>query len=372
MPQWSKNHHKRCLRHSADACLSSELSGRLWSTDARCPSAAKPGYSQADRSVLTGNQTLRGWWTVGDTFCGGTPVAGGSIRKIVKRFCLCALTAIWLTATGAQTFAVQPGDQESRIGFDGASGFGGSYTLRKQVIAQLPMERLTTAAQQQILSIAESPTIYRRLPTQAIDCDRDMFLFLTRNSEVLVGIWDLMGITKVTTKRTGPYQIESADGGGTQCRIDLVYGDPNVHIFVAEGSYDGKLVANPIRGRGVFILHSTYAQGAHGGTTVTGSLDCFIQLDSLGADLVARTLSGLIGRSADHNFIETARFIAQISQAAENNPTALIDVAQRLPQVNQPSKFRFVEVITNVARRSERNPRAAIRAVEHQIQQASR
>ena len=56
----------------------------------------------------------------------------------------------------------------------------------------------------------------------------------------MVGIWDLMGITNVHIDRTGPYQLEARDGSGTTCRIDLVYGDPNVHIFVANGSYDGE------------------------------------------------------------------------------------------------------------------------------------
>ncbi len=279
-------------------------------------------------------------------------MAGGRIDKIAKRCCACALLVTLISGIGTSSQAAPPGKPNQARGK--SLGFGSTYAQRKQVIDRLPMERLTNQAQQRILSIANSPTIYRRLPTQAIHSDRDMFLFLTRNPEVLVGIWDLMGITKVTTKRTGPYQLEAEDGSGTQCQVDLVYGDPNLHIFVADGSYDGKLVAKPIRGQAVFILHSKYAPSASGGTTVTGTLDCFIQFDSLGADLIARTLSGLIGRSADNNFKETARFIAQVSQASEKNPAGLIDVAQRLPQVTESTKRAFVNVIATVARRSER------------------
>ena len=222
------------------------------------------------------------------------------------------------------------------------------------------MERLTQQSQDRILSVAGSPTLYRRLPAQAIDCDREMFLFLARSPEVLVGIWDLMGITKVQTQRTGPYQFDAQDGSGTNCKVDLVYGDPSMHIYVAEGSYDGKMVARPIRGRGVFVLRSSYAKSADGRTSVTGTIDCFVQIENLGADLIARTLSGLIGRSADHNFIETARFIAQVSQASETNPPAMIDVAQRLPQVTNGTRQRFVDVIRAVARRGmDHRPRTA-------------
>lgn len=242
-----------------------------------------------------------------------------------------------------------------------------SYAQRQKVIADLPMKRLTRTAQQRILSIAKSPTIYRKLPTQAINCDRDMFLFLTRNPEVMVGMWDLMGITQVTTKKIGPYQLAAEDGSGTRCNVDLVYGDPSVHIFIAEGSYDGKMVAKPIRGKGVFVLRSKYATSSDGKSTVTGTIDCFVQIESLGVDLIVRTLSGLIGRSADNNFIETARFIAQVSQASEKNPSAMIDIAQRMPQVEERTKQQFADVIATVARRSEQatrvtaNPRPASR-----------
>jgi len=227
----------------------------------------------------------------------------------------------------------------------------GSYQARKSLLASLPLERLTDKAQQRILQIADSPTFYRRLPTQAIECDREMFLFMARNPEVIVGIWDLMGITQVQTRRTGPFQIEARDGCGTTCEVDLVYGDPNLHIFVAEGFYDGKLAARPIHGKGVFIVRSTYAVSSDGRTTVTGTLDCFVQIESLGADLIVRTLSGLIGRSADNNFIETARFIAQVSQASRQNPPAMIDVATRMPQVDPAKKRQFADVVKGVALR---------------------
>tara|TARA_R110002049_G_scaffold27321_2_gene94091 strand:- start:200694 stop:201599 length:906 start_codon:yes stop_codon:yes gene_type:complete len=232
---------------------------------------------------------------------------------------------------------------------------------RKETLNALPMARLTPQARRRILSIAESPTFYRRLPTQAISCDRDMFLFLTRNPDVLVGIWDLLGITNVEIERKGPYQLQAVDGSGTSCTVDLVYGDPNLHVFVADGRYDGKMTAKPIEGKGVFILRSQYAIDADGGTTVTGKLDCFVHFDGIGVDLVVRTLSGLIGRSADNNFIETARFISQISQSAESNPPAMIDVAQRLPQVQPATKVQFVDVITTVAKRQAATPRTANR-----------
>lgn len=227
-----------------------------------------------------------------------------------------------------------------------------SFHQRKQLVNGLPLNRLTEKARNRILSVAKSPTLYRRLPTQAIECDQEMFLYIARHPEILVGMWDLMGISNVQAQRTGPYQLRTEDGSGTKCTVDLIYGDQNVHIYYADGSYDGRLVAKPILGKGVFVLRSRYARNASGRITVTGTLDCFVQFDSLGADLIARTLSGIIGRSADHNYAETAAFIAQIATAARKDPPSLIDVTRRLPQVDDSTKDKFVDVIATVARRN--------------------
>ena len=219
------------------------------------------------------------------------------------------------------------------------------------LLQSIPTDRLTPQAQQRLSSITDQPSLYRRLPTQAFRCDQELFLFLTRKPETIIGIWDAMGITKVQATRVGPYEISAIDGCGTTCKIDLVYGDQNLHVFVADGMYDGKFTQKPIHGTGVFVFKSTYARAADGSTTVTGTLDSFIKFESLGADLLARSLGGLIGKSADHNFVETAKFISQISQASETNPDGMLELVDQLPQVDAGTKAEFARVIINVSQR---------------------
>jgi hypothetical protein len=256
--------------------------------------------------------------------------------------------------------AADPNDRgeasKGRRGFQFRSLIGGDDEDQPQrrehaLLTELPLHRLTQQAQARLREISERPTLYRRLPTQAIRCDEELFLFLTRKPESIIGIWDLMGITKVQTTRVGPYRFDAVDGSGTRCRVDLIYGDRNLHVFVADGEYDGRFTQKPIRGKGVFIFKSSYAQAADGGTTVTGTLDCYVKFESLGADLVARSLGGLIGKSADHNFIETARFISQISQACEVNPDGMLDMVERMPQVDETTRDEFRSLIMRVASR---------------------
>lgn len=229
----------------------------------------------------------------------------------------------------------------------------GSSAHRRAIVESLPLDQLTPETRNRILEVADKPTLFRRLPTQSIRCDRDLFLFLTRNPDVLVGLWDLMGITKVQSQRVSPYKIDATDGAGTICTVDLVYGDSNQHIFFVEGSYEGKMTPTPVRGKGVFVLRSGYDLQGSGETTVSGTLDCFVQLDSLGLDLIARTLSPVIGRSADENFEQTAQFIQQVHEASVHNPPAMLDIAGRLPQVTPPTRVNFAETIITVSRRNQ-------------------
>ncbi|QDV68518.1 hypothetical protein Poly24_22270 [Rosistilla carotiformis] len=233
-----------------------------------------------------------------------------------------------------------------------ALDFGDKRAEREAAIAALPLDRLTQTARKRVEQIISHPTMFRRLPTQGMDCDRDMFLFLVRHPEVLVGIWDVMDITQVQMQRTGPYNLVASDGQGTSCEIELIYGDSQTHLYIARGKYEGSMVAKPLTGSGVFVLHSSYARSSSQRETIGGQMDVFLDIDSIGADLVVRTLGPLIGKSADHNFVETAKFIAQISQASEVNPEGVKKLGQQIPQVSDPVRAGFIDTAIAVGLRN--------------------
>jgi len=237
------------------------------------------------------------------------------------------------------------------LGFGNPPGPSNSAANREQALAAIPMNRLTPTAQKRIQAITNRPTLYRHLGQQSIECDTDLFLCVVRNPEILVGIWDLMEITTVQTQRLDAFQLRAIDGSGTDCTVDLVYGDPAIHVYVADGFYDGKLTAGVVPGKGVFILRSRYSVDGAGNSVVDGTLDCFVQVDHLAADLIIRTFGPLIGRTADNNFAETAKFIDQLGTTARRNPAALEELALRLPQVSDPTRQRFASLIRQSAER---------------------
>lgn len=228
-----------------------------------------------------------------------------------------------------------PGDAPAQ-----APDFQGNLQMRSEALRAIPFGELTEASQAKLRPILERPSLYRRMPTQAIECDADLHVFLIRYPEVIVNIWQLLEVTQVQVRRTGPYTFDAADGSGTKCRVELIYGRPDLHIFYATGYYEGPLFRTRMEGDCVIILRSSYAQ-KNGRSQVTNTLDVFLRMDKVGADLLLKTLHPLMGRTADFNFVETTKFVGQVSLAAENNGPAMERLAAQLENVDPPLRDLF-------------------------------
>lgn len=212
----------------------------------------------------------------------------------------------------------------------------------------IPFERLTPATQERLWSVVERPTMYRRLPAHTVGCDPDLYLFFLRNPDVIVNMWQLMGATSLSVRRTGAYMFDARDGVGTQAKIELVFGTPDTHVFLADGAYEGPLLKRRTQGRCVMVLKSDYVRDARQRVHVTNQLDAFMQVDQVGAELVVKTLQPVIGKTADHNFGETLLFMSRVSQSLEKNASGVPRLASRLTGVEPEVRDKFVEVATAV------------------------
>ena len=223
---------------------------------------------------------------------------------------------------------------------------------RDEAISAIPFDQLTEETQAKLWGVVSQPSIYRQLPTTVVESDPDMHVFLVRYPEVVINMWQLMGVTKVQMKRTGDYAFKASDGAGTVCDVQLVYGDQNTHVYYAEGSYEGVLLRKLIRGSCVMVLKSEYSKTQDQHVYVTNRLDMFVQLDNVGAEILAKTLHPLVGKSADHNFTESTRFLGQISKAAETRSAGLQQLAGRLNNVTEPVRDQFTTLTGELSQRA--------------------
>src|SRR6266699_3796117 len=63
---------------------------------------------------------------------------------------------------------------------------------RDEAVKSIPYDKLSGEMRTRVSTVVNNVSVYRRLPTQSIDCDPDLFVFLVRNPEVVVDIWRVM------------------------------------------------------------------------------------------------------------------------------------------------------------------------------------
>jgi hypothetical protein len=227
-----------------------------------------------------------------------------------------------------------------------------SRAAREDAIRSVPMDKLDDATREKVAGAISNASIYRRLPIQVIDCDPDLYLFLVRHPEVIVGIWDVMKISNVALTRTGPDTFRASDGAGTNCQVKFCYSNHETQVIYAEGSYDGPIFNRPVRAKCVLILKSGYMQETNGRYYVTSRMDTFIQIEHVGVEILAKTLQPLVHRSADYNFVETAAFVGTVSRAAELNAPGIQRLAIKLPKIEPEVRQRFSDLAVEVAKKA--------------------
>lgn len=238
---------------------------------------------------------------------------------------------------------------------------------KRDALRAIPYDRLRPEVGRQIHAVVSQPTVYRRLPITSIDCDPDLFVFLIRNPEVVVNIWEVMGVTQIDLQRTDRYRFTAHDGMGTVSNVDLAYGTPNTHVYFGRGVYEGSLLKAKVFGQCVMLLRSAYFHGPDGRPKVRNVLDVFLKLDSAAVDLVARTCQPLFVKAADTNFVETASFLTKLSRTAELNPIGVVDLAGKLSDVQPQVRSEFADLARHVSdqHQARRSVPQAVRVSAH-------
>ena len=253
-----------------------------------------------------------------------------------------------------------------------------SRKAREQTQSIVPYDQLNPAAAQKIRKIVQKPSIYRRLPTATISVDHDYYLFLARHPEVIINIWELMGVTEMTADRVAPFKLDTNDGAGTMGEVELVYGTKNLQIFYGEGAYQGTMLPKKLRGKCVIMIQTKYHLDEQGLPATTSQLDIFMKLENVTLGLIAKTLSPLIGPTADHNFVETVNFIQRLNEITVKNGPGVQAMTHRLTNLTPEVAKQFVQLAGLVydraraeARRGNFSPPAATQAEQFQQSRSS-
>ena len=228
-----------------------------------------------------------------------------------------------------------------------------SSALRKKAVSRIPYQQMAPAAARRVADVVNHSSLYRQLPITTIQSDPDMYLFLLRYPETIIGTWQLMGISEMSATRTAPFRLKASDGTGTQTQAELVYGQPNLNIYYAEGEYEGPMLLRKVTGSCVIMIESNYYRGPDGTPQVTSCMNFFLKIDNLAASVIAKTIHPLVGTTADHNFVETLKFAEKLSETSGRNGPGVQRMANRIDSLSPEVRQRFQDMAGVVWQRAQ-------------------
>ncbi len=234
-----------------------------------------------------------------------------------------------------------------------------SEAARHDAVQSIPLEKLSSKDRAKVGSVLSNISIFRRMPVRVADCDPDMYLFLLRHPDVVVNIWEIMKISRLQLRQLDDNLFQISEPAGASVKFQYVYQSHNLHILYGEGSYDGPLMSRSVTGRGVLVLKSGYVRETNGRYYITSRLDSFMAIEPLGAELIGKTVSPLLGKTADNNFVQTIAFVSSLSRTAEVNSRGVQRLATQLIRVQPAVRAQFSEVAGTVEEKTAKTAHAS-------------
>ena len=283
---------------------------------------------------------------------GGVPTNAGKKRMpkfpVLRKLTFIPLLGIGLLWNGnlqaQDTSATQTEDVPSSVQ---------NLSAREQSAAAIPWTKLTTEAREKLQGVVRNSSVFHQSPILKTPCDHNVYLHLIRYPELVVNMWELMGVSKLRMDRQQDYLIDIDDGYGTQSQLELVYGNKNLHIFYAEGAYKGSIIPTTSKGRVVLILETSKSMRGQQ-PIISHRLNLFIQFEKSANQLVIKTLQGIFLKMVDMNFAETTKFIGQIDDIIQDNPDGMKRLSGRLTRVQTPIRQQFNKLIEQANAQYER------------------
>jgi hypothetical protein len=229
-----------------------------------------------------------------------------------------------------------------------------SRAAREEATRSIPLDKLDADARQKVSSVLSSTNIFRRLPIRVVPCDPDLYLFLVQHPDVVVGIWETLGLSQLKMRKTDRDTYQLTDGEGTLGTIEFLYRSHDTHVVYVEGRYDGPVLTTPVRGWCVLILKTGYVREPDGRYYITSRLDTFTHLEPGGVEFLTKTFQPLVGKAADGNFIQTVAFVGSLSRTAEVNHRGVQRLSQRLHGVHPEACGELARLAEDIAARSVR------------------
>ncbi len=258
---------------------------------------------------------------------------------------------VWLLAGIASAASPAAGSPDTTQGTSSAAA-------RRSAVQSIPLDKLDADSREKVNAALSNVSIYRRLPVRVVNCDPDLYLFLVRHPDVVVNIWEILGVSQLQLRQIDIDTFHIVESEGTSATLEYLYHSRDLQIVYGKWTYTGPLLSRKITGTCLAVLKTGFSKDSNGKYYVTSRMDGFLGVDSGGAEILARSLQPLVVKNIDNNFIQTIAFLGSMSKTAEVNTGGMQRLAGRLTHVQPETRQQLSTVVASVAQRAAANAAA--------------
>ncbi len=215
-------------------------------------------------------------------------------------------------------------------------------------IERLPAGKLTDAQLLKVRAILDHRSLFRQLPTLAVEASPEVHSYFVGNPEAAVGIWQVLKISQFELSRAEPGVWFGDAGDGSEGTIEVLHRDADSVLLHCDGAYKSPLLPRPIRAASIMHLRIQPKKADDGTTILVQDLDLFVTFPSQTVDTVARLISPVSHLIADRNFRELTLFIRFMQVAMERQPGWVERTVQRVEGINRKQREELLTVSARV------------------------
>ncbi len=226
------------------------------------------------------------------------------------------------------------------------TGIGSSERhLRDQAIKTLQGVQLTQSGRQSADQVLGSLSIYRRLPEIRFEVDPDTYDHFIGNPDVVVSLWQAMGISAINLQQVRQYHYRMNNVDGTASELYYLHRHRNVNVIYCDGEFKSPLLKNTILAKGVFCLYSKFETDPDGTTFVRHHADVFVSMPNAAVETAAKLISPVSNYIADRNFQEISLFAHTMSLTMARQPGWVQEQSVRMRGL-QPAQVQEFQQVT--------------------------
>lgn len=218
-----------------------------------------------------------------------------------------------------------------------------SKAVRKQAIAELPLNQISPEARQKSQALVKKLGMFRRLPTITFECDPQVYQYFLKNPDVAVSSWRAMEISQFQLNEIDPTHYKADAGDGSVGSVELYLQTPSETLIYCDGAFKSPLLPKPIVARSLMRVQTTFAKDRDGRIIGTHSGDVFVEFPSQTVDAIAKVIAPVSYGIADRNFKQMTLYVHLMSHAMAKRPDWIEVIGNKMEGIPEQKRLEFLE-----------------------------